>query len=256
MKKICIASLLFLLNQSAFAQFDTTKLNQLLQNYETNNKAMMSIAITSKGKELYKQAIGYSDVEKSIKATTETTYHIGSITKMFTAVIMFQLIEEQKISLQTKLSKFYPKLPNSEKISIAHMLNHHSGLHNFVNDSAYLSYMSRPHTKKELLDLFANQESDFEPGSKGQYSNTNYVLLGYIIEELCGTSYNEQLQNRIGKKVGLQKTSISGRINSLNHEAISYEFHNNEWQLANQTDMSIPGGSERLFQPLPNYASL
>lgn len=243
MKNFCIAIVFLLINQTLFAQFDTSKLSTLLMNYEANNKAMMSIAVSSKGKVLYERAIGYSDIEHSIKSNTETTYHIGSITKMFTAVIMFQLIDEKKISIDTKLGKYFPGIPNSSKITIGNMLNHHSGLHNFVSDSNYLQYMSKPHTQQELVAMFEKQGSDFKPGSKGQYSNTNYVLLGFIIEKICGTTYDEQLQKRICKKIGLQKTSVSGPINSKNHEAISYEFHEQTWHASDQTDMSIPGAA-------------
>ena len=203
---------------------------------------MISIALSEKGKKVYARAIGYADLSRQQRADTLTQYHIGSITKMFTATMIFQLIEEGKLGLDTRLDHFFPSLPNSKQITIGLLLNHRSGLYNFTDDSLYERYQQLTKTKQQMLDLFASQTPEFEPDTKSSYSNTNYVLLGYILEVLTGKSYAENLQQRICTKIGLMHTVVaqSGRRSAT--EADSYTWAQ-QWKRAIETDMSIPGGA-------------
>ena len=127
---------------TAFSQnINKSKLDSLFNSLAENNKAMGSIAISKNGTIVYSRAIGYSVITGKEKkpATENTRYRIGSISKMFTSVMIFQLIEEHKLELSTTLDKFYPTVPNADKITIGNLLNHRSGLHNFTNDSKTLS---------------------------------------------------------------------------------------------------------------------
>ena len=115
MKKL----LLFILTFSSFtfAQDKFTKMDSLLNYLYENNKFMGSLTIREGENVVFNKAYGFADVEKNIKADRLTRYKIGSISKTFTAVMVMQLIEEKKLTLQTKLNRFYPKMPNAEKIS-------------------------------------------------------------------------------------------------------------------------------------------
>ena len=212
-----------------------------------NNKAMISIAISQNGSPVYSRTTGYSRIEGASKtaATEQTRYRIGSITKVFTGVMIFQLIEEGKIGLTTSLAKFFPGMPNADKITIAHMLNHSSGLHNFTSDSTYLAVLDKKTSQAELLAKFKNAKPVFEPGAKHEYSNTNYVLLGYILEKLDKTNYAEALKRRITGKIGLANTYYGDGIHPEKKEADSY-FWKDGWQPATETHMSIPGGAGAL----------
>ncbi|QKJ31028.1 beta-lactamase family protein [Mucilaginibacter mali] len=238
---LCIS--LLLLVGGAYAQsFNTAKMDSLLDAVNANNKGMGSLAITHNGKIVYRHAIGYAAYPEKIQATPETKYRIGSISKMFTTCLIFQLVEEGKLTLDTKLAAFYPQLPNASKITIGMMLQHRSGLHNFTNDAAYLSYMTQPKTHDEMLAIIAKQTSDFEPDSKADYSNTNFVLLGYIAEKITKTPYPELVKKRVVDKIGLKDTYYGGKINTADHEAHSYKA-GAPWISETQTDMSIPGGA-------------
>jgi D-alanyl-D-alanine carboxypeptidase len=220
------------------------KIDSLLQAVSADHQAMGSLAIARNGSLVYQKAIGYSAVSGTnhTDANLKTHYRTGSISKMFTAVMIFQLIEEGKLTLDTKLAVYYPQLPNADKITISQMLSHSSGLYNFVADTAYQTYMSTTRTPADMLATFAAQPAVFEPGSKAEYSNTNFVLLGYIVENLTKKSYAEVLKQKIARNLGLLDTYYGGKTSTLKNEAYSYT-PGGGWQQMPETDMSIPGGA-------------
>jgi D-alanyl-D-alanine carboxypeptidase len=229
----------------SFSQVNTARLDSLLNQLQSKDKAMGSVSISRKGELLYSKAFGFSRMEASIikyPSDTATKYRIGSISKMFTMVMIMQLIEEKKLKLSTPLSQFYPKVPNAKEITIKQLLNHHSGLHNFTSDESYASWMNLPKTKEEMLELIYSQKPDFKPGEKGDYSNTNFVLLGFIIEKLTQSTYAAQLEKRITSPLGLKNTYYGSKINTAKNEAQSYSW-TGKWTEQSQTDMSIPHGA-------------
>jgi len=224
--------------------FNKPKLDSLFDILAQKNKAMGSLILSKNGKVLYSKAIGYSfisDVEK--KPAYETTkYRIGSITKMFTAAMILQLSEEGKISLDATLDKYFPTLPNASKITIRNLLNHRSGLHNFTDEPEYLKYMTSPKTQDEMLTIISKYPVDFQPNEKYSYSNSNYVVLGYIIEKICNEPYSKVLKSRITVKLGLTNTYLGGKTDIKNNESYSFRWVKN-WEQQPETDMSIPGGA-------------
>src|SRR6202008_3308331 len=127
----------------------------------SKDRAMGSVVLAKNGEVVYSRAIGYAQVTAEVKrpADTATKYRIGSITKTFTSAMIFQLIEDKKISLTTTLDKFYPQFPNSRTITIGHMLSHRSGLFSFTNDPDYTNWMTQPKTRNELLALMSKHPS-------------------------------------------------------------------------------------------------
>ncbi len=208
------------------------------------NGAMGSLTISKNGVVVYSRAIGYSYISgnEKLPATNQTKYRIGSISKMFTATMVFQLIEDGKLSLTTTIDKYFPQLPNANKITISNLLNHRSGLHNFTDDPDYLTWMTQPKTQDEMLAIISKGGIDFQPNEKFSYSNSNYVVLGYIIEKVSKQSYPKYLSNRITSKIGLSNTYVGAKIDTKKNEGISYRF-SNSWEQAPETDMSIPGGA-------------
>jgi CubicO group peptidase (beta-lactamase class C family) len=182
MKTLLTFLILLVLSVSAFSQdFDKAKMDKFFDGLSANNKGMGSLTIAKDGKIIYSRAVGISHIGDKgyVPADVKTKYRIGSITKMFTATLVFQLVEEGKLKLDDTLDKFFPEIPNAKKITIAQMLNHHSGIHNFTSDTQYFrSYYRRPQTHEQMLAVIAKTTPDFEPGTKAAYSNSNYVLLG------------------------------------------------------------------------------
>lgn len=241
-------SLLLFLTAAVSASFGQSlnkqKLDSLFSTLERHNKAMGSFTISSNGVVVYQKQVGYLSVNGNDKLTPDahTKYRIGSITKMFTATMIFQLVEEGKLSLGTPLSTWYPELPNAQKITISNLLDHRSGLHNFTNDTSYAKYMNLSRTEEQMVAVFAKMKPDFEPDAKAQYSNTNFVLLGYILEKITKKSYPEELKKRITSTLGLKDTYYGGKTDIKNNEAYSYSF-GDSWSQLPETDMSIPGGA-------------
>ncbi|MCH8318574.1 MAG: beta-lactamase family protein [Bacteroidetes bacterium] len=243
MKRTLVVGLSLLLCVRLNAQeFDKEKMDSLFNLIESNGKGMGSISLYQDGNEVYYNSFGYADLANNIKATEKTKYRIGSVSKIFTATIIMQLVDEKKLSLVTTIDQYFPNLPNANKITIEQLLRHRSGLHNFTNDKDYLSWMESPKTKSELIEIFIEKGYDFEPNEKYEYSNTNYVLLSFIAESIDNKSFSEILKNRIIEPLKLKDTYYGNKINTKENEALSYTKLN-EWHLSPETDMSVPVGA-------------
>ena len=204
---------------------------------------MCGVALSRDGKLIYENYIGHASVDEAIHNSKLTRFRIGSITKVFTAAIVFQLIEEGKLSLDTKLAQFYPKIKNAKKITISDLLSHRSGIQNFTAQKAYKKFYRSKKTKAEMLKIFSRLESEFKPNEKMMYSNTNYVLLGYIIEEVTEKPYPKLLQERIVSRLNLKSTYYGKSIDTQANEAVPYLYMNGAWGRQPATDMSIPHGA-------------
>ena len=244
MKKILIAFLC--ISTLGFAQkVNYQKLDELLEVLSDNEKIMGSMSILKESKVVYNNSVGYQYINYKGKkeATEQTKYKIGSITKTFTSTMIFQLVEEGKITLDTKLSTYFAQVPNASNITIANLLTHSSGLYNLTNADAFASWKNKPTTPEEMLSRIVEFDSDFQPGEKNVYSNTNFLLLGYIIENIDNKTYAEALKTRIVDKLGLKNTYCGGDIDTVAKESHSYNYSDNMWQQSTETHMSLPGGA-------------
>jgi CubicO group peptidase (beta-lactamase class C family) len=243
MRRFVVFSVLVLLGCASKSQdFDKDRLDSLFSIIDANQKGMGSVAIFKGGKEVYHHSVGFADIEKGLKANPETKYRIGSISKTFTSAIVMQLVEEGKLSLDARLADFYPGMPNADVITIEQMLRHRSGLYNFTNSPAYLQWMVDPKSEEELIKIFVENGTVFSPGEKFEYSNTNYVLLSFIIEKVEKKPLADVLADRITKPLGLASTYYGGKIGAKPNEARSYTM-SDRWAEATETDMSIPTGA-------------
>jgi len=227
---------------SIYAQsLNKAKLDLLFDRLLEKNKGMGSVCIAKDGKVLYSRHFGYSQINDSTKKllTDDTKYRMSSITKMYTAVMIFQLIEEDKLKLNDTLDKFFPQIPNASKITIAQMLSHRSGIPNVAPDGSGM----RPRTEAERVAEIAKGQPDFEPGSKHLYSNSGYVLLGYIVEKAGGKPYPAALKERITSRLGLQNTYMgTGNTDVNRNESLSYRYLG-DWKEAREPDFSITAGA-------------
>lgn len=231
-------------SHSAIEQTSMPKMDTLFQELADKNKMFGAVAASKKGGFVHNKAYGYAAIKNgdTIPATHQTAYRIGSITKTFTATLFMQLAEAHKVSLSTSLAKFYPKMPNADSITMEHMLRHRSGLHNYTSDSAYQSWSHSKRTKEEMLSYFRDMKSEFSPGETFQYSNTNYVLLAYIMEQITGKLYPELLKTHIIEPLGLERTYFSEQ-KPRKQEAQSFEWQGNNWGKEDRTHPSTSYGA-------------
>jgi len=227
----------------ALAQpMDKAKLDAYFDALASNDKFMGSVAVFQEGKLLYKRSIGFADLAKGLKTNDQTEFRIGSITKTFTAVMVFKAIEAGKLQPEQTIDKWFPQIPNAGKITIDMLLHHRSGIANFTDLDAYQIWQTSAKTEAQLIDTIAQAGSNFEPDSHAAYSNSNFVLLGYILEKIYKTSYAKLLHNEIIDPLGLQHTHYGGKIDISKNQANSYDYPGH-WELHTETDMSIPGGA-------------
>ena len=221
---------------------DKAKLDRFFDRLAEKNKAMGSLTIARDGMVLYTRAIGYSQINAAEKKplTAANRFRIGSITKMFTAAMILQLVEEKKLNLNDTLDKFFPQIPNSQKITIAQILAHRSGIHDSILDrNLRKSSPTDPITKDEMLALIAKGTPDFEPDTKHAYSNSGYLVLGLVIEKLTGKPYEEALKKRITSKIGLKDTYIAtGNIDVNKNETLTYMNLGSGWKQVPETHPS------------------
>lgn len=226
------------------APLDVTKLDRAFDALESNQRLRGAVSITKDGKVVYSRAFGLRD--DGAKNDAATMFRVGSITKVFTAALIYQLIDEKKLTLATPLSKFYPRIANAEQITIAHLLAHASGIPNYPNRDDYAEkdgWITKPQTKQQMVERFAAWKSDFAPGEKVSYSNANYALLGYIVESITKSTYDQQLQKRIAKPLGLRRTRYGGRVNPANNEARSFNFDDGKWVASSEEQLTVSAGS-------------
>lgn len=155
---------------------------------------------------------GYSDIPNKLPMDGSYTFRIGSITKTMTVTVLLQLVDEGKLSLNDPLAKFFPDLPNSGSITIAMLCNMTSGIPDYVKNPDFFpvlnSFPEKVWLPAELVEMGIWQGSSFSPGTGWEYSNTNTIIVGQIIEHLTGNSLDQEIQNRIILPLNLTHTGF------------------------------------------------
>lgn len=162
-----------------------------------------SVAIVQEGKLAYARAYGLADVASKAPATPQMRYSIGSISKQFTTAALLLLAEEGRLSLDDKVIRWMPDLTRAGDVSIRHLLSMTSGYQDFWPQDYVMPGMLEDVTVEKILNDWAKKPLDFEPGSKWQYSNTNYVIAGAIVNRVSGMPFFEFLQKRIFTPLGM-----------------------------------------------------
>lgn len=239
---LCFPALLTLSLTLTAQPLDKAKLDLLLDHLNEKHKGMGSLTLARDGSTIYTHSFGYRQItgDERKPLAADTKFRIGSITKTFTAVMIFQLIEEGKLQLTTTLDKYFPQIPNASAITIAHILNHRSGIHNIEADGAWGLH---PRTQDEIVARIAQGRPDFQPDARHNYSNAGYLLLGFIVEKVGGKPYPEALKTRITSRIGLTNTYLgTGNTDPARNEALSYRYLGG-WRESAELDFSVTAGA-------------
>ena len=167
----------------------------------------VSVAVVEGGKLVYAKAFGAADLAAGRAASVETRYAVGSISKQFTAAALLMLEEQGKLSLDDRVSKYFPDLTRAGEVTIRQLLSHTSGYEDYAPQDYIIPEWTRPTTPQAVVEHWARKPLDFDPGTKWQYSNTNFVLAAQIFEKVSGRSLVEFLREKIFAPLDMQSAS-------------------------------------------------
>lgn len=189
----------------------------------------LSLAVVRDGQVVLTRGYGLANVELQVRAAPETVYQSGSVGKQFTAAAVMMLVEEGKLGLDDPISRFFPEAPASwAGIRVRHLLSHTSGLKD------YDLPLWHEYTDGDLLRAFAEPPLEFVPGEQWSYSNTGYVLLGFLIQRVTGRFYGDLLAERVFRPLGMRGTRIISEADIVPNRAAGYRLvdgalENQEW---------------------------
>jgi CubicO group peptidase (beta-lactamase class C family) len=185
------------------------QLDALLTAYRDSAGLSGSVLIARNGAIILEKGYGFRDRKNHLPNDSNSIFQIGSITKQFTSAVILQLQEQKKLSVHDYLSTYLPDFPGANKITIEQLLTHTSGVYNYTNDRVFMNTRStQPISRDSLLALFSIKPADFQPGAKFSYSNSNYILLGCVIEKVTGRPYFEVVRNQIFRPLHMDRTGF------------------------------------------------
>ena len=167
----------------------------------------VSVAVVEDGRLSYVRAFGLADLAAQLPARVDTRYAIGSISKQFTAAALLLLQEEGKLSLDDRVSRYFPNLTRAGEISIRQLLSHTSGYEDYAPQDYIIPEWTRATTPQAILEHWARKPLNFDPGAKWQYSNTNYVLAGEIFEKVSSQPLVAFLREKIFQPLGMSSAN-------------------------------------------------
>ena len=194
----CSATLLCAQNQSVLPADARSRIDEIAKHaLSVTGDPSASLAVVKDGKIVYTQAYGDARLDPKTSATPQMRYSIGSISKQFTAAAILVLQEQGKLSLDDKVSKWVPGLTRGDEVSIRQLLSHTSGYQDYAPQDYIIPDWEKPISAQQIMDRWAKIPLDFDPGTKWQYSNTNYVIAGAIVEKVAGKPLFNFLQERV-----------------------------------------------------------
>lgn len=225
-------------NEAGFKKLDAYFKDQI----DKKKSPAISIAIVEKGHIAYATGYGKADIENDVDANASTVYRIGSITKQFTATMIMQLVNEGKVKIEDPFQTVLPDTPKAwSKVTIKQLLNHTSGIKSYTELSELFEGDAMKPTKPEgIIEKVAEIPLDFEPGTKWNYNNTGYELLGMIIEKLDKRSFAESLKARITGPLKMDHTYFVSEKKLVPHRANGYSWTKDGYEHAQYLNMDWP----------------
>ena len=202
----------------------TNKINSYIESLTKDKKFSGTVLVARRGEILTEKSIGNSNNELSIANSSNTKYRIGSLTNSFTAAAILQIEEKGFLSLDDTVSKYIPSYPKGDKITISQLINHTSGIVNYTNFEDFNVVARFNYPLSKIIDSFKSKPLEFAPGSKYKYSDSNYILLGYIIEKITGKKYADYLSENILKPLKMDNTGVIQEEVILKNRANGYKL--------------------------------
>jgi teichoic acid D-alanine hydrolase len=234
MKKLSVVLLIFAFAVNSFG--NVSAFEKIVDSFEKDKNFNGTVLIATDGKIDFIRSVGIADRKTNGKITPKSKFNIASITKTFTAALILKLYEQGKIDLNATIGKYFPEYEGvgRDKVTIHQLLTYSSGIKNETEKLAMKPYQS-PLTLDEFINKYCSGNLEFEAGSKSVYANTEYIILGKIIENVTGKSYEKVLREQIlsplkMKNSGLANStkSVSGTVKTYTQDEKTKEFKNDE----------------------------
>jgi CubicO group peptidase (beta-lactamase class C family) len=246
MKKSIIVLALWMMFNPANAQQKATSpgtaaFDKIIEAQFPVSEPGAAVLVSRNGKIIYQRAIGMANLELNVPMQNNNVFRIGSITKQFTAMAILQLMEKGKLNVQDEITKFIPGYSmQGYKITIEHLLTHTSGIQDFTSIKDNVKRIGTDYTPKEMIAYFKDTPMRFAPGTKWEYSNSNYALLGYIIELVSGSTYGQYLQENIFQPAGMNNSSYAAGNGLVKNRVAGYSRGDKDFENAYYISMTQP----------------
>lgn len=209
MKKLFFFGVLLSLLFTAAAQDHTADIDSMMSVYSRLYKFNGSVLVAKQGKIILNKGYGYRNKDSQTLNDANSIYQLGSITKQFTAAVILRLEEEKKLSVNDRISKFFPSFPKGDSITIAQLLTHTSGIYNYTDDRNFMeNEVTKSKSRDEMMALFKDKPLMFSPGTSWAYSNSGYSMLGYIIEMATKSSYEAAVRKYLFKPAEMNNSGF------------------------------------------------
>jgi CubicO group peptidase (beta-lactamase class C family) len=229
-----------------------SKLDSIFHQAYSANSPGATVLIAQNDKIIYRKAFGMANLELKSPMKPENVLQLASITKQFTSVSILMLMEQGKLSLNDPLSKYMADFPRGNEITLHHLLNHTSGIKNYTNLPEFRNKTRTDMTPEEIIGVFKNEPLEFDPNEQYAYSNSGYVLLGYIIEKLSGMSYEDFIQKNIFDKLGMNDSYYGNTYKIIPDRASGYQIYEGNYENAEFMSTTIPYAAGSLMSTVDN----
>jgi CubicO group peptidase (beta-lactamase class C family) len=231
------------------AQDIAAKADELLTAYHKQGKFTGTVLIAKEGKIVFEKGYGFADLNSQLPNTPTTEFRIGSLSKPFTATLILQLQEKGKLNIKDPVRKYIPDYPKGDSITIENLLNHTSGIKSISSMKEYYEkWMTQPSTLDNTISYFKNEPLNFTPGSRFEYSNSNYILLSRIAEKASGLSFSKLLEKSIVQKLKMKQSGLDQNNRTSKNKAIGYDISpTDSFAVARYTEMSVLSGAGAIY---------
>ena len=232
---------------AGFAQ-DTARMDAVAKEQAAGDKFMGNALVAKDGAVLFERSYGWANLEWKVPHTPDSKFRIGSVTKQFTAAAILLLEERGQLKLDDPVAKFIPDAPEAWKqVTLFHLLTHTSGIPSFTDEPEYLTWKLSPESPAQTIAHIRGKPLEFAPGERHKYSNSGYVLLGWIVEKVSGQSYEAFLRENIFTPLGMTNSGYDSNTAIIPGRASGYVPGPGGLTNAPYTDMHVPHGAGALY---------
>ncbi len=205
------------------------------------------VLIAKDGEILVNRGYGLANREHDVPNTPQTKFRLGSMTKQFTAAAIMQLQEQGKLNVEDSIDKYIPDYPNGDRITLHHLLTHTSGIPNLTDFPEHRKTIMIPSPVEKTILRFKDKPLEFTPGEQFKYSNSGYLLLGYVIEKISGKTYEDYLEKNIFHPLNMENSGYDHHSTILKNRATGYHLTKDGLINAPYVAMSMPHAGGALY---------